>query len=144
MNSRNLPAPTRSIISLIIAFVLTGTALRAAPVAVIAGNPAQVQALQWAYSTLSIANHNYFGHRVAALKQIREAAGLLGIDLQGDGPGKEDQNLSDTQLAQVQQVLEQLAPTLTGEDQKPVLEHLDQAVKRISMALMDRAIDEGK
>jgi hypothetical protein len=101
-------------------------------------------ALQLAYSTLAEANHNYFGHRKAAMKQVQAAAQLLGIDLQGDGQGKEEQNQSDTQLAQVQQLLQQLGATLTSEEQKPVLEHIDKAVKRISMALMDRTIEEGK
>ena len=110
----------------------------------IVASQAEVDGLQLAYSTLAEANHNYFGHRKAAMKQIQAAAQLLGIDLQGDGQGKEEQNQSATQLAQVQQLLQQLGATLTSEEQKPVLEHIDKAVKRISMALMDRAIEEGK
>jgi hypothetical protein len=131
--------------TIFVSALLVGASLNAAPDNdTIVASQGEADALQLAYSTLAEANHNYFGHRKAAMNQVRAAAKFLGIDLQGDGQGKEDQDQSDTQLAQVQQLLQQLSATLTGEEQKPVLEHLDKAAKRISMALMDRTIAEGK
>ena len=145
MNANQFPHSS-SFVFLIFGLVMScGTNLNAdLDSTVIATSQDEIQTLQWAYSTLSVANHNYFGHRLAAMRQIRAAAGLLGVDLQGDGQGGENQRASDEQIAQVQQALEQLNSTLIGEEQKPVREHLDKAAKRLSMAIVDRAIAAGK
>ena len=47
--------------------------------------------LKAAYLTLSVADHDYKGHRVAAMKHIEAAAKVLGVKLQGDGKGHEKQ-----------------------------------------------------
>src|SRR5581483_5813463 len=63
--------------------------------------------LRSAYATLAVADHDYKGHRVKAMKAIENACKLLGTDISGEGKGKEPQAISDTQLraalAQVQQ-----------------------------------------
>src|SRR5438045_2969703 len=52
-------------------------------------------ALRVAYGVLYTANHNYNGHRVRAMKEIRNAAAQLGVELAGDGSGHEKQDVSD-------------------------------------------------
>jgi hypothetical protein len=87
--------------------------------------------LSQAYATLAQADHDYKGHRVAAMKQIEAAAKALGVNIRGDGKGHEAQGVSDAQLRTAQGLLEQARAGLTG---KP-LKHLDRAIEQISIAL---------
>ncbi|HUJ73105.1 MAG TPA: hypothetical protein VLZ30_12765 [Verrucomicrobiae bacterium] len=99
------------------------------------------EALQLAYWVLYPGNHNYNGHRIAAMKEIREAAKLLAIELNGDGKGHEDQSVSDARFLAVQRLLGQLRSRLTGEDQKPMAAHVDEALKHLSKGLDIRAVE---
>lgn len=87
--------------------------------------------LRQAYTTLEAADHDYKGHRVAAMKQIEAAAGILGISLKGDGKGHEKQAVSDSQLKTAQGLLEQARAGLSGK----ALKHVDNALKQLSIAL---------
>jgi len=84
-----------------------------------------------AYTTLQAADHDYKGHRVAAMKQIEAAAAILGVSIKGDGKGHEKQVVSDTQLKTAQGLLEQARSGLSGK----ALKHVDNAIKQISTAL---------
>jgi len=90
--------------------------------------------LRQAYLTLSMADHDYKGHRVEAMKQIEAAAKLLKADIHGDGRGHEKQRVSDEQLRIARGMLEQTRPELRG---KP-LKHVDRAIKQINIALKIR------
>ena len=116
----------RSLPSMVVAalVLLFGLRLLAAPVP---PGPLLVQA----YTTLEQADHDYKGHRVAAMKQIEAAAKLLGVDVRGDGKGHEPQGVSDTQLRTAQGLLEQARAELTGVP----LRHVNQAIAQISTAL---------
>jgi hypothetical protein len=84
-----------------------------------------------AYTTLEHADHDYKGHRVAAMKQIEAAAKLLGVKVRGDGKGHEPQRVSDAQLHTAQGLLQQAKPGLSG---KP-LKHVNKALHELSIAL---------
>ncbi len=95
---------------------------------------APAQLLRQAYVRLSVADHDYMGHRVRAMRQIEAAAKLLGVDLKGDGKGHEPQGTSDQQLHAAQALLQQAAPGLTG---KP-LTRVNNAIQQITTALSIR------
>jgi hypothetical protein len=84
-----------------------------------------------AYTVLEQADHDYKGHRVAAMKQIEAAAKLLGVSVRGDGRGHEKQGVSDAQLRTAQGLLQQARPGLSG---KP-LKHVNRALQQLSIAL---------
>ena len=84
-----------------------------------------------AYTTLGQADHDYKGHRVAAMKQIEAAAKLLGVSVRGDGRGHEKQGVSDAQLRTAQGLLQQALPGLSG---KP-LKHVNRALQQLAIAL---------
>lgn len=90
-----------------------------------------VAVLREAYFTLAAADHDYKGHRAAAMKQIEQAVKLLGGDVKGDGKNRERQGASDAQLRAAQNLLHQASPGLSGAPAK----HVDQAIKQISTAL---------
>jgi hypothetical protein len=87
--------------------------------------------LSEAYATLSVADHDYKGHRVAAMKQIEAAGKLLGVDVSGNGKGHEKQGTSDEQLRAAQGLLQQASSGLSGK----ALKHVNNALKQISTAL---------
>jgi hypothetical protein len=87
--------------------------------------------LRQAYATLSVADHDYNGHRYNAMKQIESAAKLLKFDLRGDGRGHERQGVSDEQLRGARSLLEQAQVEVTGRPRK----HIERAIKEINIAL---------
>jgi hypothetical protein len=93
--------------------------------------PGSGDLLTQAYATLARADHDYKGHRHAAMKQIEDAGKALGINVRGDGKGHEPQGVSDEQLRTAQGLLEQARAGLKG---KP-LKHVNSAIKQISTAL---------
>ena len=119
----------RSLVGLaIVCFGLSfGHSLMAAPA------PA-ASLLAQAYTTLEHADHDYKGHRVAAMKQIEAAAKLLGVKVRGDGKGHEPQRVSDAQLRTAQGLLQQAKSGLSG---KP-LKHVNKALHELSIALSIR------
>ena len=112
----------------ILAFVLmTGLSLHARPA------PA-ANLLRQAYAALSMADHDYKGHRIEAMKQIETAAKLLGSDIRGDGRGHEKQGVSDEQLRIARGLLEQARAGLSGK----ALKHINKAISQINVALKIR------
>ena len=91
--------------------------------------------LRQAYGLLSLADHDYQGHRVRAMKQIEVAAKHLGVTLRGDGKGHETQATSDTQLRNAQALLVQASGGL-----KPGqgLAHVKLAIAQLNTALAIR------
>ena len=87
-----------------------------------------------AYTTLEQADHDYKGHRIAAMKQIEAAAKLLGVKVRSDGRGHEKQGVSDAQLRTAQGLLQQAQSGLSG---KP-LRHVNKALQQLSIALSIR------
>lgn len=87
--------------------------------------------LSQAYITLSVADHDYKGHRIEAMKQIEAAGKLLGVNVRGDGKGHEKQAASDQQLRAAQSLLQQASSGLSGK----ALKHVNKAIEHISTAL---------
>jgi len=90
--------------------------------------------LRQAFATLSVADHDYKGHRVEAMKQIEAATKLLKMDLRGDGRGHEKQAVSDEQLRIARGLLQQASSGVTG---KP-LKHVERAINQINVTLKIR------
>lgn len=96
----------------------------------------EVATLMQAYDTLSVADHDYKGHRVHAMKAIEAACKLLGTNIAGEGKGKEKQTLSDEQLRGVLASIQQVRGSLAaGGAQPQVIKHLDVAINQLTIAL---------
>jgi hypothetical protein len=126
MNSSLFTKPLAAIVlsGCVISFALNA---QAAP----GPTPPATELLRQAYATLAVADHDYKGHRVAAMKQIEAAEKELGVKVKGDGKGHEPQGVSDTQLRTALGLLQQARTELKG---KP-LTHVDNAIKQITTAL---------
>jgi hypothetical protein len=98
--------------------------------------------IRLAYYILLPGNHNYNSHRAYAMTEISEAAHSFGLDLKERGKGKEDQKKSDGRLVLARRLLEPLRTRLTSEEEKPALDHVEQALKEIVLALKHRGLDE--
>ena len=133
----------------------------AGPAAAAQASFVQAQALRQAYLALAGANHDYNGHRVKAMRAVKDAVKILDDGVMKDGAaplkaatrnGKaavaaadkaakatpmvhEAQPASDAALRQAGQVLLQVRPTLVANKQHNVLKHVDRAIKQINTAL---------
>jgi hypothetical protein len=94
-----------------------------------------VQTLTQAYSTLASADHDYQGHRMKAMAAIKKAARLMGQKIAGDGKGKEQQALSDSQLRGVQGMLQKVRGSVSGRNSQRVVQHLNEAMHHLTVAL---------
>jgi hypothetical protein len=106
-----------------------------APAETIPNDSTEAGLLRQAYASLSVADHDYLGHRVRAMKQIEVAAQHLGVILRGDGKGHEAQATSDAQLRNAQALLVQASGGL-----KPGqgLAHVKLAIAQLNIALAVR------
>ena len=96
----------------------------------------EVATLIQAYDTLAVADHDYKGHRVHAMKAIEAACKLLGTNISGEGKGKEKQTLSDEQLRSVLSSIQQVRGSLAvAGTQQQVVKHLDVAIQQLTIAL---------
>jgi len=84
-----------------------------------------------AYTALERADHDYKGHRVAAMKEIERAGKLLGVTIRGGGKGHEKQGVSDEQLRTAQSLLAQAQAGLSGKPRR----HVDRALRQLNIAL---------
>ena len=138
-----------SFISMTVAVAVIFSALAFSPCAIAAGGPgssappaaaatppAAVASLRQAYATLAVADHDYKGHRVKAMKAIEAACKLLGTDISGDGKVKEKQAISDAQLRAALATVQQVSTAIpAGKGQKQIVNHLNTAVKELTTAL---------
>ena len=108
--------------------------------------------LSQAYAALHAADHDYQGHRIAAMRQIEAAAKEMGItDLKGDGHGGEAQVTSDQQLRKAQGLLQEALTELQKNTEPVVREkakrhegkairHEGKEVKHVEKAIEDITI----
>lgn len=94
-------------------------------------NPAPGELLREAYRTLERADHDYKGHRKAAMEQIEKAAGLVGVKVRGDGHVRETQGLSDANLRAAESLLRDARAGLSGK----ALRHANRALEQLHIAL---------
>jgi hypothetical protein len=89
--------------------------------------------LHEAYNILARADHDYKGHRAKAMHEIEAADKLIGMNVKGEGKGRENQAASDAQLHHAQELLVQVSANLAG--QKKVHKHVEAAIKHLGIAL---------
>jgi hypothetical protein len=121
----------KMIITRLISFGLVACFLTVLAPRTLAGPPPNVDLLRQAYVALAHADHDYKGHRVAAMRQIDAAARILGANFRGEGRGHEKQGVSDDQVRAAQGLLQQASAGLSGK----VLRHVRAAEKQLNIAL---------
>jgi len=94
-------------------------------------NSVAIGLLDDAYATIAQGKHDYKGHRVRAMEQIKLAVEGLGGGISGKGKARESQMTSDKQLQAAVGLLQQAVPSLTG---KP-LKHVNNAIQQLVDAL---------
>jgi hypothetical protein len=94
----------------------------------------EADVLKEAYATLEKADHDYKGHRVAAMHHIATACDLLGQPIKGDGRGHQPQPVSDAELKDAQHKVEMVRHYIGG-TQPAIASQLDEAIKQIGIAL---------
>jgi len=102
----------------------------------------EAEALKMAYQVLADANHNYNKHRVKAMAEIGAAAKAVGLELEGNGPGHEDQDVSDARFHLARRLVEQVRSRLTAGAPAAEREHIDAALKEIAKGLEIRAVED--
>jgi len=102
-----------------------------------AGAETPREELVHAYVLLSVANHDYGGHRVLAMKEIESAGRTLGLDLKGDRVRHESQLRSEEQLAEARRLLQHAREKLEARDRERAADRVDLAIKEIDLALLE-------
>lgn len=87
--------------------------------------------LRHAYWILEQTDRDYHGHREVALKEIRKAGKIIGMDLKGEGYGGEKQHWSDERLREAKSDLKDIVEETGGKEH----EHIRAAIKEIDRAL---------
>jgi hypothetical protein len=95
----------------------------------------EAKLLRDAYVILATGDHDYNGHRVGAMQQVRSAADLLGMEVSGDANAKHSQALSDERLREAKRLIVLVLDSAYVKDQKKVVKRLNEAVHQINLAL---------
>jgi hypothetical protein len=95
----------------------------------------EAKMLAHAYAILATGDHDYAGHRVAAMNHVQRAGGFLGVDLAGDLKDHTKQVLSDDKLREAQRLINELILKDNIKSQKHVFNQLTYASKEIDLAL---------
>jgi hypothetical protein len=88
-----------------------------------------------AYILLKHADHDYDGHREAAMKQLEGAGADLGLKLEGDDQERERQWKSDERLAEARRLVREARGKLEAHDRELAADHLGKALKELNAAL---------
>jgi hypothetical protein len=91
--------------------------------------------LAHAYVLLKLANHNYGGHKGAAIKELEAAGHELGLDLKARGSEHERQMKSDELLAEAGRILHETRDRLDAHDRERAAAHVNEAIHQVDMAL---------
>ena len=92
----------------------------------------KVEKLQHAYRLLEHADGDYAGHKALAMKSLKRASEILGVEIHGAPHVEENQWTSDRQLREAKHLLEDLAVETGGGEEQA---HLHKALKEIDRAL---------
>lgn len=87
------------------------------------------------YRLLKNADHDYAGHREAAMKEIEVAGQKLGLTLGGDNDKVEAQWKSDKKLAEARHLLRSAHKKLEKKDREVAAAYVEGAIKEIDIAL---------
>jgi hypothetical protein len=91
-----------------------------------------------AYRLMKAADHDYDGHREAALKDLREAGDKLGLTLEGEGVHEERQWKSDRRMNEARRLLREARGKLEDRDRERAADKVDHAIKELDAALKVR------
>jgi hypothetical protein len=91
----------------------------------------KIEKLQHAYHLLEHADGDYGGHREAAMRSIKKASEILGVELKGGEHAEESQWKSDRRLREAKHLLEDLAVEAKAKEQP----HIHRAIKELDKAL---------
>jgi hypothetical protein len=130
MNMGSSTSRAAAVILLLLLACFTASPASAANVAT-----SESDSLKNAYATLSKADHDYKGHRKAAMDHIERACKLLGTPIKGDRKAGEAQGVSDEQLRAAQTILEAVRAQAAANNQKQVLTQIDDALAELKTAL---------
>ena len=98
------------------------------------GSP-EADMLHHAYRILASGDHDYHGHRMAALHEIHKAADMLGVDLTADDRDHEKQVLSDDRLREARGLLKSVLGNAEVKGQDRISHHIKLAIREIDLAL---------
>jgi len=99
---------------------------------------AEADLLRQAYDILETGDHDYQGHRIKAMHEIRAAAKHLGVTLRGDEKDKVKQALSDERLRAARTLLEQVKISDSAKSQRRIVWRIEAAIGEINTALSIR------
>jgi hypothetical protein len=91
--------------------------------------------LAHAYRLLKSADHDYDGHREAAMKEVQIAGDKLGLTLEGEGVERERQWKSDRRLTEARRLLRDARDKLEEHDRDRVAASVEKAIKELDVAL---------
>ena len=91
--------------------------------------------LTHAYRLMKGADHDYDGHREAAMKEVRAAGEKLGLVLEGEGVKEESQWKSDKRMLEARRLLKEARNKLEDRDREKAAKELDVAIKELNQAL---------
>jgi hypothetical protein len=111
-----------------------GAVLQQAQARPISWEEAKRHKLRHAYWLLEQADRDYGGHRKEAMKEIKKAGDIIGLDLHGEGYGGEHQKWSDERLREAKQLL----VDIVDKSHEREHEHIWKAIKEIDRALEAR------
>jgi hypothetical protein len=96
---------------------------------------AEIEELTSAYITLAKADHDYKGHRAAAMRAIEKACDILGSDIREKGRHLEPQTLSDDQLKEARRQVAEVRDASKIAGQTDIHAPLEVAVAELDIAL---------
>lgn len=91
-----------------------------------------------AYRLMKGADHDYDGHREAAMKELRIAGDKLGLTLEGEGVKAERQWKSDRRMEEARRILKEARNKLEERDREKAAANVEHAIKELDMALKVR------
>jgi hypothetical protein len=100
---------------------------------------AEAGMLRHSYWILNWADKDYKGHRHLAMREIKEAAALLGVDLNaGEDKAHEKQAWSDARLRTADDLLSHVLNAAEVKGQPRISAHVSEAMNQLSIALSIR------
>lgn len=98
-------------------------------------HPSEEHTLTHAYRLLSVAKHDYDGHRLNAMHAVERAGKELNADIHGEDHNKPDQRESDELMHEAERELHAVRDVAADRHQDRVITHVDEAIHEIHVAL---------
>ena len=122
-------------VSLTLIAALAGGVTLLAPTAARADQPSEQDALVHVHDILTLADHDYEGHRVKAKHAVDDACAAMHIEIRGDHHNFPGQRSSDELMREADRELQDVRRVAAERHQGEVMSHVDEAIHEIHMAL---------